>query len=296
MKLIFEKSEQFILTHGRELEKALFNYHFKDGSKNSVLNELIKFQNQDGGFGNGIEPDLRLPQSTDISTWCALRLLKDLEISDDETVLNAALDYLELKFNTKKRGWDIVVPEVNNCPHAPWWNYEGAIKHFGWGNPSAEILGFFIKYRSSSKLIKPLLELAPQKILEVKPGDFHEIDCFKKLYDLADGNLKEQLRKPLISLMQNSIEKDPEKQSEYVARPLTFIDSPSDKLISAFSPTLIEENLCFIVKSFDHKSGCWHPNWDWAGNYPEQWQKAKQEWQGILTLNNLLKLRAFGKI
>ena len=57
----------------------------------------------------------------------------------------------------------------------------------------------------------------------------------------------------------------------------------------------INKNLEFIISETvdgDH----WEPNWNWSDSYPEDWEIAKNEWRGNLTVNNLLTLRKFGAI
>ena len=41
--------------------------------------------------------------------------------------------------------------------------------------------------------------------------------------------------------------------------------------------------------------GSWEPTWAW-GQYEDAWQVARREWQGHLTLQTLLGLRAYGRI
>ena len=45
-----------------------------------------------------------------------------------------------------------------------------------------------------------------------------------------------------------------------------------------------------------NSNGSWSPTWSWGGNYPESWQRAKQEWSGVLTLDKLVILERFGCI
>ena len=56
----FEKAANFIWENGRLLERRLFDYYFRGGSKNSVINAIKAYQNEDGGFGHALEPDLLL--------------------------------------------------------------------------------------------------------------------------------------------------------------------------------------------------------------------------------------------
>jgi hypothetical protein len=56
-KQTFEHSSRWIKRNARPLEVARWEYHFEGGSKENILSFLSAFQNEDGGFGNGIEPD-----------------------------------------------------------------------------------------------------------------------------------------------------------------------------------------------------------------------------------------------
>ena len=82
MKLLtsgsFEKARTFVIDQGRELERRLLSYYFDDGTPAAVLDELASYQNQDGGFGNGLEPDIQLPDSSVITTTIALRILREV--------------------------------------------------------------------------------------------------------------------------------------------------------------------------------------------------------------------------
>ncbi|MFB5759843.1 hypothetical protein [Paenibacillus medicaginis] len=60
----FERAAAFMKHEARSLERALFEYEFESGSFHAVLTELKIYQNEDGGFGNGLEPDLRCPESS----------------------------------------------------------------------------------------------------------------------------------------------------------------------------------------------------------------------------------------
>lgn len=67
----FEKARQFIYQNARPLELARWQVHFENGSREAVLQALQVYQNEDGGFGHGLEPDNWNPNSTPIATWAA---------------------------------------------------------------------------------------------------------------------------------------------------------------------------------------------------------------------------------
>lgn len=200
-------------------------------------------------------------------------------------------------YDEQRRGWAIVRSEVDDYPHTPWWEYEAAINHFGWGNPSAELLGFLIKYGDpgAAQLAAALRQRALDRIQNVDPAQFHEVFNFKALYDLAGEDLRQQLHDPLGKLITAAATVNPDGWTAYVAPPLNFITSPNDPFAQLFDEVILRKNVDFITASMvdgDH----WEPNWDWSGTYPEDWQIAKQEWIGQLTVRNLRTLGDFGAI
>jgi len=62
----FEKARQFIYRQGDLLTRRRFAFHFEQGSNQPVLQALACYQNDDGGFGNGLELDITCPESSGI--------------------------------------------------------------------------------------------------------------------------------------------------------------------------------------------------------------------------------------
>jgi hypothetical protein len=60
---ILESAETFIWNNARLLERHLFAFLFKEGSRQNVIAAVSAYQNEDGGFGNALEPDKRTPSS-----------------------------------------------------------------------------------------------------------------------------------------------------------------------------------------------------------------------------------------
>lgn len=75
----FDRAVNFIRGNARPLEKSYLEYRFFNEDEKNVLDELEKFQNNDGGFGNAIEPDLRMPYSSPMSTSVGVRYLKEFD-------------------------------------------------------------------------------------------------------------------------------------------------------------------------------------------------------------------------
>jgi hypothetical protein len=66
MTQILESAQTFILSNARLLERHLFAYLFQGGDRQKALTALLAYQNEDGGFGNALEPDKRTKTSQPI--------------------------------------------------------------------------------------------------------------------------------------------------------------------------------------------------------------------------------------
>src|SRR4051812_47128833 len=66
------RAQQFFRHHGRDIDRALFAYHFEGGAREEVLAVLGRYQNADGGFGHALEPDIAAPDSNPFATELAL--------------------------------------------------------------------------------------------------------------------------------------------------------------------------------------------------------------------------------
>lgn len=283
----------------RPLDAAYVSWRLGDGATDEVVEELARFQNADGGFGNGIEPDLPLPDSTALATSVALQYLSSLQAPAGQAVVQGAITWLTNAFDPGRSGWPIVVPAVDDHPHAPWWGYEGAMAGFGWGNPSAEILGYLIEFRGNETdgLVEKLTARALARLLELaetREPDFHELLCFKRLFEQAGDELKIHMEEPLRNLILAAVSVDPGEWGGYVCTPLTFVQAPDDPFTELFDQSALEANLDHIERAIsgDH----WEPTWDWGDAYPDAWEIARREWAGKITADNLVILRAFGRL
>ncbi|NEB63575.1 hypothetical protein G3I61_28640 [Streptomyces diastaticus] len=69
------RAERFMWLTARVLEQRLFAHHFRGGDRGPVEAALDAYRNEDGGYGHGLEPDLRGPVSQPLHTARALGVL-----------------------------------------------------------------------------------------------------------------------------------------------------------------------------------------------------------------------------
>ena len=291
----------YMNTEARPLERSIFNYYFNNSTGDHILDSLEAFQNSDGGFGIGIEPDYKLPQSSPMATSIGLRYLSKIDNSDRaQNMIAKAVGYLEATFNVSRQGWYSVPSIVNEYPHAPWWEFNNEINmtviDYSWGNPTAELLGYLYKYKEYLKNIDiySLINIAIANLNEHKEfKSEHEIFCYIYMYNALDNEYSSQIEESLKLAISQLVNVNQSEWINYVPTPLRFIESDS-KNHFGINPKLIDENLDYLVDSLE-QNGKIVPAWQWD-KYLDEWEVSKAQWSGILTLEALLSLRKFNRI
>lgn len=289
-----DRSREFINTRARKFERYSFEYEFESGSIENVLRELSKFQNEDGGFGNALEPDFRCQESSAVATTVGLKWLSQLGVSSDNELVRNAIQYLINTFDKEHMGWEMIPWEADNAPRAPWWNYAGFTRE--WGNPSAEVLGYFYEYSElvPSDLLRDLTEYAINYLNErCDLTEMHEMFCFVRLANRLPADKYQLISDKLEKFIDNCVIKNPEDRQGYCAFPLQIVDSPKSKYYEKYKE-VIPRDLDGLIDG-QEEDGAWGVNWSW-GRYEEEWEKAREEWKGIITLDSLKTLNAFNRL
>lgn len=296
----FEKAKKWINNNGRPLEKVLFNFHFENGDAKFVLQELKTFQNTDGGFGNALEPDLRIPSSSVLGTSLAFQIIRKINADSSNDLVRSGIKFLVKNYNEEDQSWRIIPPEAEDSPHAPWWNQKERENHFtGFNlNPTAEILGYLYDYKNlgENHLIADLTLKVLDELSQLAEIVMHDFLCCKRLLESnnLDQTHKQKLQTELNRLVDSCVLKDSSKWDGYRLRPVQVADSPSSPFINQIQ-SAVEKNLDYEIEK-QNIYGVWEPNWSWGDDYSGEWEVAKKEWTGIITLDKLVLLDRFGRI
>jgi len=295
------RAEAFIRGNGRKLEKSLFDFYFSGGNKAGVIQALKSFQNEDGGFGRGLEPDFRMPFSSPMATSIGLRIIAGVNADREaEEEIKRAVQYLENSYSPNRNGWFAVNPAVNDFPHTPWWHFvEGekmtVIDHF-WGNPSAELAGYLFRYREfvQSLDVQGLIAKAVDNLkAREKFESEHELYCYVRFYRELTPEVREDIRERLAEGIARLVEYRPEKWREYTPMPLDFVPSPAHGRFG-LEKARIDENLDFLVDLLE-EGGYISPPWG-DSFYAGEFRAAVPEWEGVLTLEALKKLKDYNRL
>ena len=141
----------------------------------------------DGGFGNAMEPDLQLPDSSALATSVGLQVLREFGAAPSHPLVRDAMGYLMQAYDASGNVWPIIPPNTDDAPHAPWWTYSENIAE-SWGgfmlNPRAEIVGYLWDYAAwvpsgmARKLTGAVFEHVDAHPLDI---EMHELLCLIRL-------------------------------------------------------------------------------------------------------------------
>lgn len=289
-----QKAVDYIHHHARPLEKALYAYYFEQGKRESVLDELASFQNDDGGFGHGLESDIRLAQSSVIATTIAFQKFRELAVPSSHPMVKRASHYLFGQYNNTAKTWSNIPKNVDDAPHAPWWAYPDNLLG-NLVNPRAEIVGYFYDYPDlfPQDLRDELIQAILAHTETHTDVEMHDLLCYIRLAETS--NLPEDIRQRLVTfltpIVKQSVPRDPAQWGDYGLTPLTVVSTPKSLFYAEFAD-VIPQNLAYI---FSHQTdeGYWSPSWSWAFAHADGWRDAEHDLRGIFTLNNLLFERHF---
>ena len=294
----FNKAKNFLMSEGRELDKAIFKSVFESGDSSQVIRAVKEYINEDGGAGKALEPDFWYPGSTPMATSIALRILNDYDsYESSKEIIKNGIRYLESSFDPKIQGWRFTKKEVNDYARAPWWTYSKENEEINFnGNPSAELIGYLYKYpQYSNRLnVNYLLKLSLEHLKNMKEFEVHELYCYMRLYKLIDEDYKKQIKEKIIEGVETCICTDRNKWGNYEPQPLDFLEAPEDNNLFGIEQKYIDENLDYIIDILENK-GIIEPTWVW-GQYEEQWEISKKKWTGNMTLQALVKLNNFERL
>ena len=302
----FARAQRFLAEDARGLERTLFSYHFGGGPGEVVLTELATFQNSDGGFGHGLEPDLQLKESSVLATTVALQILRAIGVQERHPLVRGAMNFLLNHFNKELDYWPIIPANVDDAPHAPWWQPTAADPASAaqqMANPRAEVVGYVLDYPAytTAEFRTHLLDAVVgwlEQQQAVTPGEMemHAFLCYRRL--LETPTLPDSSRARLAELLQPIVAQivvsEPSAWSGYGLRPVGAAPTPASPF-AARMRDLLELNLDYLIES-QQADGSWQPSWNWGDLTPDSWVTAQQAWSGMLTLDALLTLRAFGRL
>ncbi|ULQ60381.1 hypothetical protein K7I13_03475 [Brucepastera parasyntrophica] len=307
-KKAFGEIRSWLHRNGREIECALWQFHFEDGTAEAVLSTLAFYQNEDGGFGNALEPDSWNPDSSPYTTLYAITLLRGIRFTDtSHPVYQGIFRFLENGMHSTEKSWLFSIPSNDACPRAPWWTYNEASNETESVGVTAGLAGFILRYGDvNSALYEKALDCTQDVIDKLNgPGPYGDMGIGEGVSLLADMETSGAANKfdgpglagRLAGLMENTVERDPSKWTAYNAKPSLYIGSPDSVFFPAFKE-LVSAELDFIIDT-RRPGAVWDIPWNWfehAGKYAREWAISENWWKSVKAIEKTLLLRDFGRV
>lgn len=299
-----QQTRTYLATAGRAMDQARFAFHFDGGRATDVLTILAAYQNEDGGFGHALEPDLRTSASSAVATQQGFNLLREVGATIDEALVQRAVAYLLATLDKTRLCWEIVPAAVDAAPHAPWWDYAKIAESFAGflANPRAALLGFLWEHQAlvPPGLLDQLLaaQLAHLTAQPTEAGiDMHELPCYVTL--ATTPQLPDQYRQQITSILrtalQGKVATDPSAFGGYQLLPLDVAPTPDALLATTVDWGAVDAHLDYLIES-QLPDGSWPVPWSWDFVDAAAWTQAERDWKGFIAVNRLKMLAAYGRI
>ena len=285
--------ENWIYANARPVEKAKWNVVFNKGTKDELVCEMLKYQNDDGGFGNGFEADILTPESAAIPSAEAIFMAQDYDLDLTVDWAKKLYKWFENTAQDTPSFWEGVPKSIEDYPHAPWWGYSPDTVFTP--NPCAVVASAMLLHGTDSQ--KELAERIAEKCIDFLMNNTcmqHDIYCLQRLIislqAINSPLITEQVMEKFNQDMIKDTCLDESKYLEYVTQPLDFVYSPKSQWYNILKDA-IPGNLAYWERTLSD-DGCWQPNFSWGVDTDTSHQVTKN-WSGYIAVKRVKILKAF---
>jgi hypothetical protein len=282
---------RFVHSNGRLLERRRFEHEFAGRPDAAGLLRAVEaYKNPDGGVGF-MEPDLRTPASQPSAVLYAFEVLEAIDGLDDEVAAfgTTALDWVATTANADG-GIPFVLQTAGDQPHAPWWTpspdpdssllmtagLTAAASRLGLGDHPwvVKATNYLWDAMASLTLSDPYAFRYVVRFLDVTPD--------RERAETAIAGLAERMPADGVLKVEAGAEGETMSALEIAPRP----DHVGRRLVPG---ALIEAQLDALEADQGEDGG-----WDFT--WPAWNPAAALEWRGMVTLDALTTLRAYGRL
>ena len=318
----FIKARDYIFTHSDDINRAWFRYNFEGEDTNVFMDELAKYQHENGGFG-GLSDEFEYQGPCLKCTEKAIRYILDLKNKPpaDHPAIQKMMAYILEQYIPEIGNWgEPVVPEVNDYIHCRWARYraetpppmaddEERIKKY---NANEQVcFAAFVAYYSEivqEELYQDIIKYPTQHILryyDENSPDYSEevfngglpyafeyflwlVPCLK---DKAVANkLTEILRQNPTKAWELDFAKS---DNDYVHLPCDYDVCSPNNILYPVVKNLVDEALSYRIKQ-QCDNGKWPLGWSYGDSDEMRRLEAKSD--VTRTVNMLAKLKRFDRI
>ena len=279
----FDDARRFLYAEGRLLERRLFGVLFEEAGAGSVVDALLGYRNPDGGFGHGLEPDKRVPDSQPLDVEAAFWAM-DTAGHFDHDLARAACDFLQ----RIGPGVGPLTETYRDYPRAPHWGDFALAPDL---NPTAGIAAMLWKWDIDHPWREAATAFCWERIEAGLPEDAHGFGETLSFFAWAPQRSRADEAAAKAGARLGSLRMfrlDPAEPG-YGVTPLHYAPAPDSRWAGLFEPSVIEAHLDALAAA-QLEDGGWPISWEPIG------PAAGYDCRGAETLRALRTLRAFGRL
>ncbi|MEV0595644.1 hypothetical protein [Nonomuraea cavernae] len=295
MELDLDAAADFMATHARILDRHRFHLLRGGADPTPALAAVDAYRNSDGGYGWGLEPDLRSPESQPGAALHAFEVFEDIAPATAPQAA-ALCDWLE-SVSLPDGGLPFALPVTSSAGNAPWWADSdpsasslqmtacvtavalrvaahdpavaahpwleratryclGAIEAIG-ETPHAMVLAFAMRFLDAVHATRPETAALAGRLGRFIPAD--------GMMPVAGGTADEKMR------------------------PLDFSVFPDGPVRAVFAPDVIDAEL-------DRLAGMQQNDGGWVVDYAKISPAGALDWRGHATVHAITVLRLNGRL
>ncbi|MEV1240060.1 hypothetical protein [Nonomuraea sp. NPDC049750] len=295
MDIDLSVAADFMATHARVLDRRRFQLLTGERDPAAALAALDGYRNPDGGYGWGLEPDLRSPESQPGAALHAFEVFEDVAPAACPRA-SELCDWLE-SVTLPDGGLPFALPRASNAGNAPWWaGADSTVSSLQITSVTAAVA-----HRVAAHLpdvaAHPWLERATRYCLDTiaaldrRPPAYilafalRFLDAVHDTHPEAAG-LLDRLGAYLPASGQVRVEGGTEHE---MLRPLDFAPLPDRPVRALFTPEVIEADL-------DRLAGMQKDDGGWTVDYAQISPAGVLDWRGYATVGALGILLRNGRV
>ncbi|WP_127930665.1 hypothetical protein [Nonomuraea polychroma] len=285
----------FLATHARVLDRRRYDLLMGDGDAHGVLAALEAYRNPDGGYGWGLEPDLRSPESQPGAALHAFEVFEDVapETSPRAAELCGYLDAISLPDGGLPFGLPVTVSHGT----APWWaSADGTTSSLQITAVSAAA-AHRVAAHDPAVAAHPWLEKATRycldaiQALEERPHAYvlsFAVLFLDAVYD-THPRAADLLKRLGAYIPEDGRVPVEGGTANEALRPLDFAPHPGRPVRDLFQPEVIAADLMRLTDGQQDDGG-------WTVDYARISPAGSLDWRGAITVHAVQILRANGVI
>ena len=270
-----ERAVAFLDGANRPVEAAWAHRLVGDGAREAVVEALRRYQNPDGGFGRGLEPDIGAPSSNPFAARLAMQVLCSAGPAPAEPVLAGLERWLE--GNQGEDGcWRLPVDAADH-PLAPWfagWTFPGL-------NPALCLAGYATRLGIGSERLHARVRALFDRtasVDEVPTAEFYTLLPYLEYVPWGEVHAREAFLDALASAVVDNVERGTYQDAHHFFEHL----GPAGGPVAARVPAAV------IDAQLDRLAGEQDADGGWPSPYAAHWRP----WA---TAGALATLRDFGR-